>query len=107
MSPAEGERRLISEMTASVPSARRRALAKDVGRGWEASARASSDSETSRRSGAISRRFQAMISVSLSDILSRKGGDHETHEIHENEDRVGGAAGGVTGATEGRGRRNE
>ncbi len=66
MSPAEGERRLISAMTASRPSRRRRAAAKDGGRGSSASSRASSASGTGRSSGAISRRFQFMISVSLS-----------------------------------------
>src|SRR5215203_3283357 len=68
MVPADGERRLISEMIASEPSARRSAVANEGGRGNEASSFASSASETVRNSEAISRRFHAMISVSLSDI---------------------------------------
>jgi hypothetical protein len=68
MAPAEGERRLISAMTASCPSARRRAAAKDGGGGNEACRAASSARGTGRTSAAISCRFQAMISVSLSDI---------------------------------------
>src|SRR4051812_949234 len=68
MSPAEGERRLISAITPSRPSARRNAVANDGGRGRAASTRASSTSETSRNDDAISRRFHAMISVSLSDM---------------------------------------
>src|SRR5258708_20867149 len=71
----DGERRLISAITASLPSARRNADRKEGGRGSEASSRASSASETTRMSGAISRRFHAMISVSLSDMFA-----HETHE---------------------------
>jgi XTP/dITP diphosphohydrolase/tetrapyrrole methylase family protein/MazG family protein len=68
MSPAEGERRLISEITANLPSERRSADANDGPRGTEESSRASSASDTGRISGAISRRFQSMISVSLSDM---------------------------------------
>ena len=57
---------LISAITASRPSARRNAPAKDGGLGRAAAARASSASVTGRRSGAISRRLCAMISASLS-----------------------------------------
>src|SRR5438045_170047 len=68
MSPADGERRLISEITASLPSARFSAERNDGGRGRLALSFANSDSGTGRSSGAISLRFHAMISVSLSDI---------------------------------------
>src|SRR5688500_11743915 len=68
MSPAEGERRLISEMTASEPSARHSAVANEGGLGSDALVFASSASVTKRSDGAISRRFHAMISVSLSGI---------------------------------------
>ena len=73
ISPADGERRLISAMTASRPSARRRAEAKGGG-GRSALARASSPADTARNNGAISRRLWAMISISLSMgvLISRK-----------------------------------
>ncbi len=51
MAPAEGDRRLISEMTASFPSGRRKASRNDGGRGRVRLRACNSSAKTGRRSG--------------------------------------------------------
>lgn len=83
MFPAEGERRLISAMTPSLPSGRRSAAAKEGGLGSAAFSAVNSSSSTGRSSAAISWRFHAMISVSLSDIRPTEHTEH-TEDKAEN-----------------------
>ena len=63
-------------MTASLPSSRRSAAATEGGRASERLNCSSSGTETSRKDGASSRRFHAMISVSLSDISPTEHPEH-------------------------------